>query len=77
VSAVLTVLAVMLVLLGLDGDRMSLLLWALLPGAAAALLIGRDIRRTLRKRELRKEIAGTAGGSVRRIGTGGPPSEDP
>ena len=77
VSAVLTVLAVTLVLLGLDGGSISLLLWALLPGAVAAMLIGRDLRRNLRKREIRKQIEASPNGSARRIGTTNTPSKSP
>lgn len=75
VSTVLAVLTVTLVLLGLDGGSLPLLLWSLIPGAAAGMLIARDVRRALRRREIRIEIEGSAEGSPRSIGPAAPPSE--
>jgi hypothetical protein len=75
VSTVLAVLTITLVLLGLDAGSLALLLSSLLPGAAAGLLISRDARRALRKRELRREIEGSTEGPPRRIGGASPPSE--
>ncbi len=76
VSTVLSVLAVTLFLLGLDGGSLPLLLWSLLPGAAASMLISRDVRRSLRRRELRREIEESENGSPMRIAAVSPPSED-
>jgi len=56
VSVVLGFLACILFLLGVDAQSWPMLVGSLAPGLLAGTLLGRDVRRVLRKKELLRQI---------------------